>query len=157
MNRGRIALGLALAALVVGCASKPKSPPTYTETATHAESATAPTSSALTQKALTTYPTTAGVGTKLALSADADGRIVERPWPQAIARYPNGSTPAGATYFPNADEPTDRPDWQAAFIDLGMFALDTIILPVNMILTPPWKTVVYHGAEQTQPVPGTEK
>ena len=100
-------------------------------------------------------PTRPGSAGEWAVSDE--GRIARRVWPVVAAWYPSGAVPAGPVYFENVnlDEPYIGPTWSKPFVDLGLFAWDVVKLPYELVVRPPWTTVIYKGVEQEVPVPGS--
>lgn len=75
-----------------------------------------------------------------------DNGEMRRPWPISVAARPSGDVAVLPTYYQQIDEKATRPDWQAAPLDLGQFMLNTLLLPVRMVQTPPWRESVYSPA-----------
>ena len=68
-----------------------------------------------------------------------------RNWPRTSAQYVNGGVIAGPTgffYQPREDEPTI----QTMIAEPLMFPVQTALLPISLIVTPPWTPVLYRGA-----------
>jgi hypothetical protein len=71
---------------------------------------------------------------------------MRREWSVGVAPRPSGDVVAWPLYYQDVGNRKKWPDWQAPFIEPALFLADTGLLPVNMVLTPPWRKVVYSEA-----------
>lgn len=90
------------------------------------------------------------------LALTAAGQL-RREWPLAVAYRPSGDVLAGPVYYPTVDQAPARPDWQSALLDAPEFVLNTVLLPVRAVITPPWAKLVYSpvnpaGFEVSEPI-----
>ena len=74
----------------------------------------------------------------------ADGAMQIRDFEQSTARYPSGAAVAGPTEF-NYQPKYNQPEWTYYYADYGTWALNMVLLPMNLILTPQWNQVNYPG------------
>ncbi|HEX2973274.1 MAG TPA: hypothetical protein VHP11_13145 [Tepidisphaeraceae bacterium] len=74
---------------------------------------------------------------------------LRREWNPAAAYRPSGDVLAWPLYYEDVGNRAKWPDWQAPFIEPALFLANTGLLPVNMVLTPPWRKVVYSDATDT--------
>lgn len=85
-----------------------------------------------------------------------DDGVLRRPWPITVAYRPSGDVIAGRTYYEDiTDEASKRPEWLQAAMETPWFLVDTVILPVRAVKTPPWAPVLYNsdpGGWQWQPL-----
>ena len=75
-----------------------------------------------------------------------DDAMTMRQWPSAHSYYPNGAVAAWSTRFPLATDP-NRPQSQNLILEPVLFIGQTLTLPLEFIANPPFRPVVYHGAE----------
>lgn len=73
-----------------------------------------------------------------------DDAMALRQWDQTVALYANGTSVSYPFYF-NYVPRRDVPEVEGLVTAPILFTLQTIALPVLMIITPPWQEVVYRG------------
>jgi hypothetical protein len=92
--------------------------------------------------AATTYPSSA-------IRVEPDGSVV-RLWPEATSWRPSGDVLAGPTYYAITKKASTRPEWVTGWLEFGGFLLDTALVPVNAVITPPWTPIAYSASDDTQ-------
>lgn len=73
-----------------------------------------------------------------------DDAMALRQWDQTTALYANGTSIAYPFYFNYAPR-RDAPEVESIITGPVIFTLQTIALPVLMVVTPPWQEVIYRG------------
>lgn len=154
---------LSMALLAAGCQSKPKAArglgvqPAGESLATATQPAEqAPAAQQATGEVILTPPPTSGPAeapssippwkmSQIAFHVTPKGNL-RRDWDVSPSVRPSGDVVAWPLYYQDVGNRTKWPDWQAPFIEPALFLADTGLLPVNMVLTPPWRQVVYSDA-----------
>lgn len=73
-----------------------------------------------------------------------DGAMALRNWEPVSSYYGNGTSIAQPVYYSYAPRPeASLPE--AAVSGPALFVAQTVTLPVEMVITPPWKEIVYRG------------
>jgi hypothetical protein len=67
----------------------------------------------------------------------ADQATILRDWHQSTAVYANGSAVSGPTEY-NFEPKQDAPEWTHYYADTGTWALNTLLLPYYLVVTPQW-------------------
>lgn len=67
-----------------------------------------------------------------------------RNWDRSTAYYGNGNVVAGPTGF-WYQPARDQSEWRYAIEETPLFVVQTIALPVTLVVTPPWTPVMYSG------------
>lgn len=75
-----------------------------------------------------------------------DAAMQLRNWDRSTARYANGDTIAGPTGFNYEPKWYQEPESKYYYLDLPLALGQTLMLPVNLIVTPPWEPVRYTGS-----------
>lgn len=74
-----------------------------------------------------------------------DAAMERRNWDQSHALYANTGTIAGNTgFFFMAD--ATRPEWQNGFAEPFIFLTNVALMPISLIITPPFAPVEYRAA-----------
>lgn len=136
----RYALGLVAAMLVVGCqAQRPvaKAP------------ASEPTVLVLNSSGTYTGTTTLNAG-YLTLEGMKPTPQVRKGWPVSVSPYPNGAVVAGPIYYTDAPRVGGK-EWTSSVLQPFWFIGQTVILPVSLVIQPPWTAVPYRGEGLGQP------
>jgi hypothetical protein len=82
-----------------------------------------------------------------------------RRWERSTAEYGNGNVIAGPTGFWYQAR-WDQPEWTYVPLEVPLFLVQTIALPVTLTMTPPWTPVMYSGVSvpptytALPPIPG---
>jgi hypothetical protein len=84
------------------------------------------------------------VGTVSQTPMETDEAMQIRDWERSVAYYQNPRFIAGPTGF-WYETPYYPPQWWYAASDTALFALQTLGLPVTLIVQPPWTAVEYAG------------
>ena len=74
----------------------------------------------------------------------ADGAMQIRDFEQSTARYPSGAAVAGPTEF-NYQPKYNQPEWTYYYADYGTWALNMVLLPYYLIVTPQTNEVIFPG------------
>lgn len=74
-----------------------------------------------------------------------DDAMRQRQWTQSNALYPSGVVPAGPTLF-EYEPRRQMNQYRYYYADIGVFALNTALLPYQGFKTPPWREAYYRGA-----------
>ena len=76
---------------------------------------------------------------------DIDQAMQLRDWDQVTATYRSGGTLAGPTGYLFHSK-AGQPQWHYAVTEMPLFFVNTLLLPVALINTPPWAPVEWKGA-----------
>jgi hypothetical protein len=69
--------------------------------------------------------------------------LVQRPWPAVAFSRPSGDVMAGPTYWPSVDDAFERSNGLNLVMEPVEFLLNTVLLPVRAVITPPWTAMIY--------------
>lgn len=73
-----------------------------------------------------------------------DRAMQQRNWPVTISRYENGSVVTGPTGFAFQSN-ENLADWQYPFVETPLFVGQVALLPVTLVLAPPWTSENFSG------------
>jgi hypothetical protein len=137
-------------------------PPPPVESTRTVTITTAPTTRTTTALAPVLTPATTGAATAtmtptrrrptgVFAAADADEATRLRNWPISVAYYGNGNVIAGPVYRFIPAEPKSDKYWDRVLLHEGattaLFLPQTLITPFWFLITPPWRSIEYHGEE----------
>lgn len=92
-------------------------------------------------------PAIAGLPARATIALNlAPGGVLTREWPTSVSSQPSGDVLAGPSYYPRGYRSATRSDWVGGIMEPAEFLIDTVLLPVRAVFTPPWAPVVYSPA-----------
>ena len=94
----------------------------------------------------TTQPTTmggGGAGGAIPVTVIQGDAVIQRQWPEAVFWRASGDTIAGPTYWDSINDAFKRPDWVNVLMEPAEFLLNTALLPVRAVITPPMTAIQY--------------
>ncbi len=90
----------------------------------------------------------------LVVRVDEQGRLSRDFAPSAFER-PSGDVKAGPLYWPNYNRNIKRSDTENAVFEPMEFIIDSLLMPVRAVITPPWTDVVYDAVPQDNTTPAS--
>ena len=91
---------------------------------------------------------------KLVVRVDEHGRLSRDFAPSAFER-PSGDVLAGPLYWSNYNRTIKRSDAENVVFEPMEFIIDSLLMPVRAVITPPWTDVVYDPVPQDNTTPAS--